>query len=71
MLFSSSRFGFKDEAPMSDIPQPYGELIVMKLRRIWSTAADRQPMGGRHASLAAGASARSGDEIDAIVPRKR
>lgn len=31
VLFSSSRFGFKDEAPMSDIPQPYGELIIMKL----------------------------------------
>jgi Tol biopolymer transport system component len=30
LLFSSSRFGFKDEAPLSDdIPQPYGELLVM------------------------------------------
>lgn len=29
ILFSSSRFGFKDEAPMSDIPQPYGELFIM------------------------------------------
>jgi Tol biopolymer transport system component len=30
VLFSTSRFGFKDEAPMFDIPQPYGELIIMK-----------------------------------------
>ena len=30
ILFSSSRFGFKDEAPLLDIPQPYGELFVMK-----------------------------------------
>ena len=29
MLFSSSRFGFKDEAPLVDIPQPYGELFIM------------------------------------------
>jgi hypothetical protein len=26
----SSRFGFKDEALLSDIPQPYGELFVMR-----------------------------------------
>ena len=32
LLFSSSRFGFKDEAPLYDrIPQPYGELFVMKV----------------------------------------
>jgi len=31
LLFSSSRYGFKDEAPLYDrIPQPYGELFVMK-----------------------------------------
>ena len=30
ILFSSSRFGFKDEAPLADIPQPYGELFVMR-----------------------------------------
>lgn len=30
VLFSSSRHGFKDEAPLADIPQPYGELFVMK-----------------------------------------
>ena len=30
VLFSSSRFGFKDEAPMADIPQPYGELFIMR-----------------------------------------
>ncbi len=29
VLFSTSRFGFKDEAPMFDIPQPYGELMIM------------------------------------------
>ena len=30
LLFSSSRYGFKDEAPLYDrIPQPYGELFVM------------------------------------------
>lgn len=30
ILFSSSRFGFKDEAPLADIPQPYGELFIMR-----------------------------------------
>jgi Tol biopolymer transport system component len=31
LLFSSSRLGFKDEAPLYDgNPQPYGELFVMK-----------------------------------------
>jgi Tol biopolymer transport system component len=30
ILFSSSRLGFKDEAPLYDgVPQPYGELFVM------------------------------------------
>ena len=39
VVFSTSRFGFKDEAPMSDIPQPYGELIVMKL-----DGSDQRPL---------------------------
>jgi Tol biopolymer transport system component len=39
VLFSTSRFGFKDEAPMSDIPQPYGELIVMKI-----DGSDQRPL---------------------------
>ena len=39
VLFSSSRFGFKDEAPMSDLPQPYGELIIMKL-----DGSDQRPL---------------------------
>lgn len=31
IVFSSSRMGFKDEAPLSEnIPQPYGELFVMR-----------------------------------------
>jgi TolB protein len=30
IVFSSSRTGFKDEAPYSDVPQPYGELFVMR-----------------------------------------
>lgn len=30
VLFSSSRFGFRDEAPLADIPQPYGELFIMR-----------------------------------------
>ena len=30
ILFSSSRYGFKDEAPLADIPQPYGELFLMR-----------------------------------------
>lgn len=30
ILFSSSRLGFRDEAVHSDIPQPYGELFIMK-----------------------------------------
>jgi len=29
ILFSSSRLGFRDEAALFDIPQPYGELFVM------------------------------------------
>ena len=39
VLFSTSRFGFKDEAPMSDIPQPYGELIIMKI-----DGSDQRPL---------------------------
>ena len=39
VLFSSSRFGFKDEAPMFDIPQPYGELIIMKI-----DGSDQRPL---------------------------
>ena len=39
VLLSTSRFGFKDEAPMSDIPQPYGELIVMKI-----DGSDQRPL---------------------------
>ena len=31
VLFSSSRNGFKDEAPLQDIPQPYGELFIMNV----------------------------------------
>jgi len=30
IVFSSSRMGFKDEAPYTDSPQPYGELFVMR-----------------------------------------
>ena len=29
ILFSSSRLGFKDEAPLYDVPQPYGQLFIM------------------------------------------
>jgi Tol biopolymer transport system component len=40
LLFSSSRFGFKDEAPLSDdIPQPYGELMVMN-----ADGSDQRPL---------------------------
>jgi Tol biopolymer transport system component len=39
VLFSTSRFGFKDEAPMCDIPQPYGELILMKI-----DGSDQRPL---------------------------
>ena len=39
MLYSTSRFGFKDEAPMFDIPQPYGELMVMKI-----DGSDQRPL---------------------------
>jgi Tol biopolymer transport system component len=31
VMFSSSRNGFKDEAPLEDIPQPYGELFIMNI----------------------------------------
>ena len=31
LMFSSSRMGFKDEAPLFDgQPQPYGEIFVMR-----------------------------------------
>jgi TolB protein len=30
IVFSSTRMGFKDEAPYTDSPQPYGELFVMR-----------------------------------------
>ena len=30
ILFSSARMGFKDEAPYTDSPQPYGEVFVMR-----------------------------------------
>jgi TolB protein len=39
ILFSSSRFGFKDEAPLFDIPQPYGELFVMN-----ADGSDQRPL---------------------------
>ncbi len=39
LLFSSSRFGFKDEAPLADIPQPYGELFVMR-----ADGSEQQPL---------------------------
>jgi Tol biopolymer transport system component len=29
MVFASTRMGFKDEAPLSRGPQPYGEIFVM------------------------------------------
>jgi Tol biopolymer transport system component len=29
ILFASSRMGFKDEAPLTGNPQPYGEIFVM------------------------------------------
>jgi Tol biopolymer transport system component len=30
MVFTSARMGFKDEAPYTDSPQPYGDLFVMR-----------------------------------------
>jgi Tol biopolymer transport system component len=39
VLFSSSRFGFKDEAPLADIPQPYGELFIMR-----ADGSEQQPL---------------------------
>lgn len=39
VLFSSSRFGFKDEAPLADIPQPYGELFIMR-----ADGSDQRPL---------------------------
>ena len=31
LMFSSSRYGFKDEAPLADDqPQPYGEIFLMR-----------------------------------------
>ena len=30
IVFASSRMGFKDEATYTDMPQPYGELFVMR-----------------------------------------
>ena len=40
LLFSSARFGFKDEAPLGDnSPQPYGELFVMN-----ADGSDQRPL---------------------------
>ena len=40
LMFSSSRFGFKDEAPLFDgQPQPYGEIFVMK-----ADGSDQRPL---------------------------
>lgn len=40
LMFSSSRFGFKDEAPLFDgQPQPYGEIIVMR-----ADGSDQRPL---------------------------
>ena len=30
IVFASTRMGFKDEAPYTDAPQPYGEIFVMR-----------------------------------------
>lgn len=30
IVFVSSRLGFKDEAPYTDAPQPYGDVFVMR-----------------------------------------
>ena len=30
IVFTSARMGFKDEAPYTDAPQPYGEIFVMR-----------------------------------------
>ena len=53
VLFSSSRFGFKDEAPMCRYPTALRRAVHHEARRLRSTAADRQPLGGRHARMAA------------------
>ena len=47
-----SRMGFKDEMTYTDAPQPYGEIFVMRYDGTELPAADRQPVGGRHARLA-------------------
>jgi TolB protein len=40
LMFSSSRFGFKDEAPLADDqPQPYGEIFVMR-----ADGTDQRPL---------------------------
>jgi Tol biopolymer transport system component len=40
LIFSSSRLGFKDEAPLfDDQPQPYGEVFVMR-----SDGSDQYPL---------------------------
>ena len=44
--------GFKDEAIYTDAPQPYGEMFVMRYDGTDVAAADRQPVGRRHAGVA-------------------
>ena len=55
IVWASSRLGFKDEGTYTDAPQPYGELFVMRYDGTRRPAAHRQPVGRRHAGLAAGA----------------
>ena len=53
IAFASSRMGFKDEVVYTDAPQPYGEIFVMRYDGTRRRATHRQPVGRRHARLAA------------------
>ena len=67
VVFTSERYGSADiEAPVFDIPQPYGELIIMKIDGSDKRPLTDQPMGGRHARVADCASDEHGQEIDSL-----
>ena len=55
IVFTSARMGFKDEVMYTNAPQPVRRAVRYARRWQRRAAADRQPVGGRHAGMAADA----------------